>query len=279
MTMWNDIADAIVPTQNHGPAMPDHRGVVLHIAQGTYAGTVSWCQRTDIPDRIGPHFVVGPNGEITQMIDTAMQSWCQADGNLEWISIENAGWSGAALTAQQVSACARILAKANLVYGIPLQAAGSPTDRGLGHHSMGGSAWGNHPDCPGSPIIGQKQEIIRQATEIVGGGTVALTSDDLRDITENVTKAVIDGSWRDGYCDTTFTAGYRGVGGHTLAAAHAKIDALTSANSALSSQLATLTSKVDALTAAIGTPTAIDYELLAPRLAAELMKQIDAVRT
>jgi hypothetical protein len=35
---------------------------------------------------------------------------------------------------------------------------------------MGGTAWGGHPDCPGDPIKGQRQEILDKAHDLVQGG-------------------------------------------------------------------------------------------------------------
>jgi hypothetical protein len=154
--------------------MTAHRGVVLHIAEGYYAGTVSWLLNQI--SETSAHFVVSRDGEITQLVDTDRQSWCQVGGNSEWLSIENAGFSGEELTDAQVSACARILARAHQEYGIPLQLANSPSGRGLGYHAMGGAGWGNHPNCPGAGIIAQRSGIIRLA-----GGAATAGGDGMSD--------------------------------------------------------------------------------------------------
>lgn len=174
MSLWSDIAVWRGPTPNHGGPMVAHRGVVLHIAEGYYEGTVSWCLNPDAG--VSAHFVVGKGGKVAQLVDTGVRSWCQAAGNAEWLSIENEGYAGDSLTPEQVEACARILAKAHRVHGVPMVVATSPAGRGLGHHSMGGAAWGGHDRCPGVKVIAQKTLIVRRAQELAGG-TVSPSTD------------------------------------------------------------------------------------------------------
>lgn len=178
MGIWTDIATWRGPTPNQGGRMTAHRGVVIHIAEGTYEGTVSWCLNSD--SGVSAHFVVAKNGSTTQLVDTDIQSWCQSAGNAEWLSIENEGRGGESLNAAALEACARIVAKAHLVYGVPLEIAESPGDLGLGHHSMGGAAWGGHPLCPGTAIIAQKPEILRAALSMTGRN--GLEEDDVRSL-------------------------------------------------------------------------------------------------
>lgn len=148
--------------------MAEVRGVVLHIAQGTYEGTIAWQRNPSA--QVSSHFVCGKNsGERAQMVDTDQTAWTQAAGNGRWLSIEFAGYSGERLTEHQVDFAAQILARAHQAYGVPLQLADSPSDRGLGWHGMGGQAWGNHPACPGKPIIAQRPEIIARAKRITAG--------------------------------------------------------------------------------------------------------------
>lgn len=170
--VWHQAADNFgdgdyVPNE---PAdrMAAVNGIALHIAQGSGAGTVSWCANPS--SDVGPHFVVDESGNITQMVDTDDYSWCQAAGNRYWLSVENAGWSGNPLTAGQIEANARILARAHQVYGVPLQATDSTSGRGLGWHGMGGADWGGHYDCPGEPIKAQRGAIIARAQQIIDGG-------------------------------------------------------------------------------------------------------------
>ncbi|HZV81205.1 MAG TPA: peptidoglycan recognition family protein [Geobacteraceae bacterium] len=175
MGIWQDIATWEGPTPNQGGQMVEHRGVVLHIAEGSYRGTVAWCMNPG--SNTSAHFVVSKDGEITQLIDTDTQSWCQVEGNSSWISIENEGHGGEALTLPQMQACARILAKTHEVYGIPMQLADSPSGRGLGYHGMGGGSWGGHDQCPGDEIIAQRPTIIQMAGEGTAGTITSSTGD------------------------------------------------------------------------------------------------------
>lgn len=159
-----------VPSPNHGSAMTGHRGLVLHIAEGTFNGTVAWCRNPN--SSISAHFVVGQSGEAVQMVDTDLQAWTQSAGNAEWISVECAGYAGDRLTDGQLEFCARLLARLNREYGVPLQLADSPAGRGLGWHGMGGTAWGGHTGCPGAPIVSQRPAIIDLARGIRPAATV-----------------------------------------------------------------------------------------------------------
>lgn len=170
MSRWSDLATWVGPTPNQGAAMREQRGVVVHIAEGYYAGTIAW-QRND-SSNVSSHFIVAKDGRIAQMVDTDVTAWTQSAGNGKWLSVENEGFTPNALTPEQVEANARLLARGHLVYGYPLQIATNPDGKGLGHHSMGcnwpAGAWG-HCDCPGDAIIAQKQQILDRAIEIVNG--------------------------------------------------------------------------------------------------------------
>jgi hypothetical protein len=162
-------------------AMAEYRGVVVHIAAGTYDGTIAW-QLND-SSNISSHFIVSKAGAITQMVDTHDRGWTQGAGNAGWISVENAAFLPEALTAAQVEANARILAWAHEAHGVPIQLATSPSGRGLGHHSMGaenGVNWG-HSACPGDAIKAQKPLIVARALALAGlpGGISMATIDDV----------------------------------------------------------------------------------------------------
>lgn len=58
----------------------------------------------------------------------------------------------------------------------------------------------------------------------LGGGTVSLTGEELKDIVQNVASAIRKGSWRDGYNDGTFETPYRN--GPTLTSLSTQIDYL-----------------------------------------------------
>jgi hypothetical protein len=174
MARWTDIAEWVGPTVNQAGPMVEHRGLVVHIAQGSYVGTVAW-QRNPAAE-VSSHFIVSKTGHIGQMVDTDVTAWTQAAGNGHWLSIENEGSIPAPLTAAQIEANAIIYARGVREYGWPLQLADTPSGRGLGYHSMGShhgfaDDWG-HADCPGPAIIAQRQQILTRAAEL---GDIMLT--------------------------------------------------------------------------------------------------------
>lgn len=164
---------------NRGGRMSDCRGVVLHIAQGYYRGTISWQMNADQRYSDGTRvttcstWVVGrESGEWAQMVDSTEIAWTQQAGSATWLSIELAGWAPAAPSGWQVEACAQLLAWAHREHGVPLAVADHPGERGLGHHSMDrewlGEEWG-HESCPGSGVIAAKAAIVKRAKEIEQG--------------------------------------------------------------------------------------------------------------
>lgn len=177
MSKWTDQA-TWVGTDHHGGSMDSHRGLVVHIAEGFYAGTIAWQRNAPAGQRVSSHFIVGRDGRCAQMVDTDEQAWAQRSGNPDWLSVEcegfttghplhktHPGWES--LSLQQIEKIAHLLVKAHQQYGVPIQVATGPDGRGLGHHSMGGVPWG-HLDCPGLPIIGQKPAIVARAHQLAG---------------------------------------------------------------------------------------------------------------
>jgi N-acetylmuramoyl-L-alanine amidase len=181
MARWTDIAPRQEHTQNQTSGRRQVRGLVVHIAEGSYEGTISWQITSTGNKAVSSHFIVAKDGRICQMVDTSDTAWTQADGNPDWISVENEGYSGTPLTDAQLAANADIFARVCREYGVPLQVTSSTDGRGLGHHAMGGQAWGNHPNCPGSPIINQKQHIV----DLAKGGP------------DMSTKEYADATWND----------------------------------------------------------------------------------
>lgn len=161
-------------------------GVVLHIQQGTEAGSEAW-QRNPAA-RVSSHFLVPKSGGIRQMVDTADRAWCQVAGNRHWLSIELEGRSGDTMTPGQLDACAQVLAWAHRVYGVPIAVsnAWAATDvhqGGLGYHAMGGNAWGGHFDCPGTPIIHQRDDVVSRALQLQED-TVGLTPEQAQQLAD-----------------------------------------------------------------------------------------------
>ncbi|MEU6925468.1 peptidoglycan-binding protein [Streptomyces sp. NPDC046631] len=136
-------------------------GVVLHIMAGTLDGSDSWFRNPS--SQASAHFGVGKDGRIYQWVDTADRAWAQGNGNRTWLSIEHEGQGGDSLTADQLQATASIVAWMHQTHGVKLQSTDSPSGRGIGWHGMGGTAWGGHTACPGTPIKNQRAAIIKAA--------------------------------------------------------------------------------------------------------------------
>ncbi|WND36912.1 peptidoglycan-binding protein [Streptomyces sp. BB1-1-1] len=159
-----------IPVNHTNGGQESVRGVVVHIMAGSYNGTDSWFRNPAA--QASSHFGTSKAGALCQWVDTADRAWAQADGNRDWLSVENEGQGGDTLTDDQLDRNAEVLAWAHEKYGVPLKVADGPGDRGLGYHAMGGRPWGNHPSCPGSRIVKQLPTIVDRAKKIAGtGGT------------------------------------------------------------------------------------------------------------
>lgn len=158
------------PVPNRTPGgMSGHRGLVLHIQEGTESGTDSWFHNP--ASQVSAHFGNPKSGPLDQWVDTDDRAWAEVDGNPEWISVENEGRSGDTLTPSQLENVAQLFAWIHTTYGVPLQPSDS-TVPGLTGHGLGGQAWGGHLDCPGRPILDQRPQIIARTAQILGGTAV-----------------------------------------------------------------------------------------------------------
>ena len=138
--------------------------IVWHIADGTYNGTVAWGQNR--ASQVSSHFVLGKNGEITQLVPLDKAAWTQGvvknpthpyvkahsrvNPNQYCISIECEGiWSETkgALTDKQLAVAAEltryIVAEVKRVYKVDI-----PIDREhmIGHYEINPVT---RPHCPG----------------------------------------------------------------------------------------------------------------------------------
>ena len=164
MGRWTEQAAWVGPTANQSGPMDEQRGMVLHVMQGSLAGSVAWGKNP--ASQVSFHFGTSKAGVCQQLVDTDVTAWTQGDGNGSWVSVENEDFSGNPLNAIKVENCAQLYARGVREYGWPYQLANSPSGRGLGYHAMGGVAWGNHPQCPGQPIIDQRGLILARAQQI-----------------------------------------------------------------------------------------------------------------
>jgi hypothetical protein len=139
------------------------QGLVLHIMQGSIESCINWFK--DPQSQVSAHFLNPKTGALCQMVDTADKAWAQTAGNEHWISVEHEGYSGDSLTDNQITNDAALVAWLSSVYNFPLVSTNDPNSYGLGWHGMGGIPWGDHPLCPGVPIINQRDQILVLAKE------------------------------------------------------------------------------------------------------------------
>ena len=146
------------PSPNQGGAIGPVRLGVAHIMEGTLAGTDSWFM--DPAAQVSAHFGVGKNGAVHQYVDTSRIAWAEANYNSVAISVEHEGNTGDSLTPQQIAADQPLVRWLNQTSGIPLVMS---TDAGWCGHGQLGVSGGNHPDCPGQPILNQWPEVLNAA--------------------------------------------------------------------------------------------------------------------
>jgi len=175
MTRWPGATEHFTtPNRNAGGLRRPVYGLVVHIAEGTYSGTIAW-QMNPVA-RVSSFHVVAYDGRVAQMMDDGDRAWTQAAGNDHWRGIEHEGFGGRPLTAQQVERLAQLIAYYSQLDGWPIRrvttdpnAVRSQADGGVTHHGAGGSAWGGHFNCPGQPIINQLDAVMARARQIAGG--------------------------------------------------------------------------------------------------------------
>ena len=114
--------------------------IVVHVAQGTYSGTLGWFRN---PDNTGSsaHYTVSKYGSVGQSVRDEDIAWHAGwwDTNKRSIGVEHAGYIGnpSWFTKEMYNASARLSAWLSRRYGIPV-------DRKhiIGHHEV--------PGCPGA---------------------------------------------------------------------------------------------------------------------------------
>jgi N-acetyl-anhydromuramyl-L-alanine amidase AmpD len=166
------VAQSISPNIYKGRAGLAIRAAVIHIAQGTYAGSISWL--CNPASGASAHFMVAKDGRIMQMVNifdtawgngltwnTLRNSWIDPDGNAvkpSWkgltvpinpnfttVSIEHEGFTGEPWTAAMYEADRRILQY--VASQTPLSYI--PHDTLIGHNEISPLA---RSQCPGSGV-------------------------------------------------------------------------------------------------------------------------------
>jgi hypothetical protein len=188
------------PISGHtnGP-MHSYTGVVLHVNDA---------QSLDLHDffnnpknEVSSHWQVTKDGTVFQYIDTENTSWCQGDGNDDYLSIESQGLADESATDRQAAAIAGILAWCKATHGIPLQLAEKPGDRGLGWHGMGAAhghkGWG-HAACPGvrrdqrAAMLTAARRLVPGVSTLVEDWFEMATKDELKSVVRDEVRSVQD---------------------------------------------------------------------------------------
>jgi hypothetical protein len=147
--------------------MASHRLFVMHIEEGTEAGTDAWQHNPDA--QVSSHFgnPKAADAPLDQFVDTNDRAWAEAAYNNVAISVEHEGNTGDSLTAAQLERDAQLLAWCHTTHGTPLQVTTDPNGSGVIGHGQLGVAGGNHPDCPGQPIVDQFPAVVARAKAIL----------------------------------------------------------------------------------------------------------------
>jgi hypothetical protein len=142
-----------VPNQG-GPRGSVTNRIVVHIMQGSLVGCDSWFHNP--ASQVSAHFGVGKQGEVYQWVDTDETAWAEAAYNQTSISIEHEGMTGETLTPSQLKASIALQEWILDTYPrIPAAFTMDPAHEGIIGHGQLGVLGGNHPQCPGLPILKQ----------------------------------------------------------------------------------------------------------------------------
>jgi N-acetyl-anhydromuramyl-L-alanine amidase AmpD len=129
---------------NHGPR-PSTNGVVLHVNDGTFNGTISWFSGGS--RGVGAHFEIG-NGEAWQLVDIRAKCWHAVEANGHTIGIEHAGFGRS--RAEWIHGNELDLSANRVAWILHAYRLGPPRrHHNIFYHSDGGASWGGHA-CPGS---------------------------------------------------------------------------------------------------------------------------------
>lgn len=128
------------------------RFVCAHVAQGAASGTTSWFHNPI--SQVSAHFLNPKVGPMLQYVDTNEEAYAEMAYNGEMISVEHEGFSGEHLNANQKNNLRALLVWAKKVHSIAPIWRYDPYGAGgvVGHGELGYSG-GDHPNCPGQPII------------------------------------------------------------------------------------------------------------------------------
>lgn len=161
---------------NHGTAMVEHLGLVLHVQEGNNS-PYPWFK--DNASRASSTWWISKAGFVEQYVDADLKAWAQGLGNARYNSVETEGFVEEPLTEAQINALTDLYLWGVTTFGWPVRLAERPGDRGFGWHGMGGKDWG-HISCPGEWRRTQRSDVLARVALRRGGvhamsavGTVA----------------------------------------------------------------------------------------------------------
>ena len=136
--VWRPAHSGNYTNRNRGVADIDY--IVIHIAQGSYSGTISWFQ--DRRANVSAHYVVGRTGRVAQCVRNEDIAWHAGNWtyNRKSIGIEHAGYAGRRWTDSTYRSSARLSAYLCRRFNIPVD-----RQHIRGHGSVPGVA----TRCPG----------------------------------------------------------------------------------------------------------------------------------
>jgi N-acetyl-anhydromuramyl-L-alanine amidase AmpD len=129
----------------HGPR-PQTRGIVIHVNDGYFDGTISWFSQGS--QGVGAHVEIG-NDRVWQLVPLDQKCWHAVDANAFSIGFEHAGF-GKQSRADWLRASHELAFSANRASWVLHEyELGEPSlNHNIWPHSFGGASWGGHA-CPG----------------------------------------------------------------------------------------------------------------------------------
>ena len=145
--------------QNYSTTPIHPRLVVVHVAQGSEAGIVPWFHNPAA--QVSAHLFNPKVGPMLQFVDLLEEAYAEMAFNGEAISIEHEGFSGERLTRGQVERLRLAAVFFKQAFAIPyVWRPDGFSGPGWTSHGDLGVEGGNHPNCPGEPIVGDVRAIL-----------------------------------------------------------------------------------------------------------------------
>lgn len=154
----------LIPAGSNDPRLDVVVGAVCHVAVSEATSLFDYFKNRS--GGIESHFYITLTGRIEQYRDTQYEADAQLNGNsfsrngkvAGYVSIETAGMGGGKWNSKQLAALRRLLLWLAETHDFPLSKCTTPTDPGVGYHTMWGapSAWTPvAKSCPGPERIKQ----------------------------------------------------------------------------------------------------------------------------